>query len=67
MSNHNRLAVVTMHSGQKYDNFESIQKELADMAVNLAPHNHNSKVCIYSILHSCSYYQNLIMCRTKMK
>lgn len=44
ISNHNRLAVVTMHTGQKYDSFESIQKELADMAVNLAPSNFNSKV-----------------------
>lgn len=45
MSNHNRLLIVTMHSGQQYDNFESIQRELSDIAINLAPQNYSNKVC----------------------
>lgn len=56
ISNHNRLAVVIMHSGQQYGDFESIKKELADMAVNLAPHNCNSKVCTVSLQSLIVYH-----------
>lgn len=39
MTNQNRLSIVTMHRGQKYESLEAIQKELEDIVCNLAPAN----------------------------
>lgn len=43
-SKHNRLAIFTMHTGHKYEDFEGVQKELADVVINLAPNGYRKKV-----------------------
>lgn len=45
-SKHNRLAIFTMHSGHKYDDFEGVQNELADVVVNFAPIGYSKKVIL---------------------
>ncbi|CAH0557061.1 unnamed protein product [Brassicogethes aeneus] len=37
MTKHNRLTIVTMHRGHKYESFEAVQNELTDTVCNLAP------------------------------
>lgn len=45
MTNHNRLAIVTMHRGQKYESLNAVQLELEYIIQNLAPASiGNSKV-----------------------
>lgn len=46
-SKHNRLAIFIMHTGHKYDDFEGVQKELADVVVTMAPNGYNKKVTNY--------------------
>lgn len=43
MTNHNRLAIITLHRGQKYQSFEAVQKELTETVCNLAPTSMNNK------------------------
>lgn len=46
---HNRLAIFTMHAGHKYGNLDEIQKELADVVVNLAPNSFKKKIPFLSL------------------
>lgn len=47
MTNHRRLAVVTLHRGQNYENLDEIQKELNESIKNLAPKSMMEKVNLY--------------------
>lgn len=50
MTNHNRLAIVTMHRGQKYESLDAIKKELEDIVCNLAPSNlKNRKIAFLTL------------------
>lgn len=40
----NRLAIVTMHKGQKYGNMNSVQDEVSEAVKNMAPRGHAGKV-----------------------
>ncbi|KAL1491714.1 hypothetical protein ABEB36_012271 [Hypothenemus hampei] len=39
MTKHNRLSIVTMHRGQKYESLDAVKDELEDVVRNLAPAN----------------------------
>ncbi|KAJ8920718.1 hypothetical protein NQ315_004857 [Exocentrus adspersus] len=43
MTNHNRLAIITLHRGHQYGSFETVQKELTEIVCNLAPSSLTSK------------------------
>lgn len=53
-SKFNRLAIFTMHTGHKYDNFEGVQKELESVVINLAPGGYEKKVTP-SLIHIYKY------------
>lgn len=44
MCNHTRLAIVTMHRGQKYESLQEVQDELNETVKNLAPKTMMEKV-----------------------
>ncbi|XP_018578007.1 methyltransferase-like protein 13 [Anoplophora glabripennis] len=52
MTNHNRLAIITLHRGQKYESFEAVQKELTETVCNLAPSSLNNKKILFLSLGS---------------
>ncbi|CAH2001857.1 unnamed protein product [Acanthoscelides obtectus] len=43
VTKHNRLAIITLHRGQKYESLDAVQKELSDTICNLAPSSLNVK------------------------
>nr|CAI5842659.1 unnamed protein product [Callosobruchus analis] len=43
VTKHNRLAIITLHRGQKYESLDAVQKELSDTVCNLAPSSLNVK------------------------
>lgn len=45
---HNRLAIVTMHRGQKYQSLDAVKKELEDVVCNLAPATLTSPKVIFT-------------------
>ncbi|KAJ8939942.1 hypothetical protein NQ318_007870 [Aromia moschata] len=43
MTKHNRLAIITLHRGQKYESFDAVQTELTNTVCNLAPSSLTNK------------------------
>lgn len=43
MTNHTRLAIVTLHRGQSYKSFQDVQDELNETVKNLSPKNVTEK------------------------
>lgn len=43
-ANHDRLAIVSMHRGQKYTNLDAVKDELAESVKSLAPHGLHAHV-----------------------
>ncbi|XP_066141878.1 eEF1A lysine and N-terminal methyltransferase homolog isoform X1 [Euwallacea fornicatus] len=52
MTSHNRLTIVTMHRGQKYDSLDSVKEELEGVVRNLAPANFNLQKIAFLTLGS---------------
>ncbi|XP_030749681.1 eEF1A lysine and N-terminal methyltransferase homolog [Sitophilus oryzae] len=50
MTNHNRLAIVSMHRGKVYESLDAVKSELEDIICNLAPaHLKNHKIAFLSL------------------
>lgn len=49
MTNHTRLAIVTLHRGQLYKGLQDVQDELNNTIKNLAPKNMSEKVLKHNL------------------